>query len=301
MTSRHNISQADKIFQGEAQLPGYEAGKLGVESVQLFKWSPRGAVALALAGVVAAGGTPVLNANWGGPTGLYQMQFSSGQVVTALLTNGATTVGMYNAPPVRGQTLGPAASVLSAITATTTLLDAPPQAGSANAYSLTQAILANANALLNGALAGVPDVPRNVVGAWTTNATVTVTGTDYYGQPQTETQGPAAVFTGKKAFATVTSITTDTGITAATFGTGNVLGLPFRIWKGDVLAARMNEASENGTIVPGDVTDPATASTGDVRGTYTPTTAPDGTKILSVLFKVYSRSTNVGAFGVAPK
>lgn len=73
----------------------------------------------------------------------------------------------------------------------------------------------------------VLDVPRNVVAAWTTNAVLTITGKDEYGDVIVESSaGGSATFTGKKAFKEVTSIATDTNITGLTVGTGDVLGLP---------------------------------------------------------------------------
>jgi hypothetical protein len=73
----------------------------------------------------------------------------------------------------------------------------------------------------------VLDVPRNVVAAWTTNAVLTITGKDEYGDVMVEASaGGGATFTGKKAFKTITNIDTDTSITALTVGTGDVLGLP---------------------------------------------------------------------------
>jgi len=83
-----------------------------------------------------------------------------------------------------------------------------------------------AAAIAAAALAGTLDVPRNIVAAWTTSATLTITGTDEYGNTIVESSSAGTSFTGKKAFKTVTNVATDTNITGLTVGTGDVLGLP---------------------------------------------------------------------------
>lgn len=142
---------------------------------------------------------------------------------------------------------------------------------------------------INGALAsgGVAtfDVPRNVVAAWTTSAKLTITGTDEYGNTIVETTASAGTsHTGKKAFKTVTSVVPDTNITGATVGTGDVLGLPFFLpGTGYVLQELEDGAAPTaGTFVAG-VTSAATATTGDVRGTWDPNTALDGAKDFDLL------------------
>jgi hypothetical protein len=64
-------------------------------------------------------------------------------------------------------------------------------------------------------------------------------------------------------------------------GFSNRFGLPYRVSKvleelvdGTLLAPT--------TVLQGDLTDPATASTGDPRGLYTPTTVPDGIKKINI-------------------
>lgn len=84
--------------------------------------------------------------------------------------------------------------------------------------------------VLNGALVvggvAVFDVPRNVVGAWTNAAVLTITGTDVDGNAVVEKSASGTSHTGKKAFKTVTSVTTSATVTGATVGSGVVLGLP---------------------------------------------------------------------------
>lgn len=84
-----------------------------------------------------------------------------------------------------------------------------------------------AAAIAAAALAGTADVPRNVVAAWTGTAVLTITGTDEYGNTIVESSASGTSLTGKKAFKTVTGISSSANITSLTVGTGDVLGLPF--------------------------------------------------------------------------
>lgn len=83
--------------------------------------------------------------------------------------------------------------------------------------------------LSDGALAtsvATFDVPRCVNGAWTNTAILTITGKDVYGKTLVETSASGVVHYGKKAFKTITSVTTNATITGMTLGTSDVLGLP---------------------------------------------------------------------------
>ena len=143
-----------------------------------------------------------------------------------------------------------------------------------------------AGALASGGVATF-DVPRNVVGAWTNTATLTVTGTDEYGNTVVETSGSGTSMAGKKAFKTVTSVVPSANITSATVGTGDVLGLPvFLSGTGMVLQELEDGAVPTaGTLVAG-VSSVATATTGDVRGTYDPNSAADGSKSFQLIVAV---------------
>lgn len=178
----------------------------------------------------------------------------------------------------------------------------------ANNIALSQSSIANA-LTLNGALAaaGVAtlDVCRNVVAAWTATAIMTVTGTDYYGAPQTEVSASGTSFTGNKTFKTITAVTFNGAVTAATVGTGVKIGLPYLIGKNgisDVLVDNLPDSTY--TTVVGDQTSPATSATGDVRGTVTFTTAPNSAHAYYINLRVYDRTGGVdgktGAFGVTP-
>ena len=172
-----------------------------------------------------------------------------------------------------------------------------PAAASSTALVTSQALTA---ASTTGAtlVTNTLDVPRNVVAAWTTSAKITVTGTDVYGQTLTESMASAGTsFTGNKAFKTVTKIVTDTDITGLTAGTGTKLGLPFFLPSTGHVIARMESgaAVTNGTLVAGAATAASTSTTGDVRGTFAPNTAPDG----SVTYTVIAAVPDPGFRGVA--
>lgn len=299
--SRQNLSRANQLYAGRASYGPYAGGNPGYQCILMARFKPVGARAAAFTGALAAGATSgTLSGAWGGASGIYPITFSDGEVLNGIFTNGATTCQFLPASfPQEITTTGPyggTGALANAVTATISVGGQPPVVGVANFYSVSAAIGAGAAAVL---AATTPDVARNVIGAWTTASTVTVTGTDIYGQPQTEAQTGAA-FTGKKAFASIASIVSSAAITAATFGTGNVLGLPFTVESGDMALAAFNDAADAGTLVPADTTYPATSATGDVRGTYAPGGVLNGSKFLSVLFTPRDPATQVGTFGVPP-
>lgn len=143
-----------------------------------------------------------------------------------------------------------------------------------------------------------------LVASGASTATVTVKGKDYWGQPMTEafTANGATIVQGKKAFKYIDSVTwTATASTTINLGTGAKFGLPYRM---DVALSETTDgvAAAAGTLVTPDLTDPATATTGDPRGLYTPTTTPDGTKFLSAFFypnRNINTNGNGGLMGLA--
>lgn len=148
-----------------------------------------------------------------------------------------------------------------------------PDVADDNGVAASQSVAEDAAFSLNGALVvdgeAVFDVPRNVVAAWTTNAQITVTGEDEYGNVVVEQSSAATTsLTGKKAFKKVTSVTSDTAITSATVGTGDVLGLPVFVERvGSILTELKNGVAIpnvggkvvylTGTILEADVDTPA--------------------------------------------
>ena len=214
-------------------------------------------------------------------------------------------------PGVIGQGVGPMGR--------TTYFDIVPATLSATAVCAAQAVAAAGNATINGAsaTAGVAtfDYARAVSivtsNSGNTTQTVTVTGTDYYGQAQTETltcNGTTTV-NGKKAFVTITQVAVSASLTGnLSVGNTDIFGLPYRVtdagylfrtgWAGAV-------ADNAGTFVAADTTSPATATTGDVRGTFTPSTSANGSRRLvigMIMTSVQSgpNATQTSAIGVTP-
>jgi hypothetical protein len=146
----------------------------------------------------------------------------------------------------------------------------------------------NTTAVIGGALAsgGVAtfDVPRNVVGAWTGTATITITGADEYGVAMTETSASGTSHAGKKAFKTVTGVESSGSITSATIGSGDVLGLPVALSQVGLCVAELEDGIDAtaGTLVKA-AGAAATATTGDVRGTYDANSAADGAKAFTLI------------------
>jgi hypothetical protein len=153
-------------------------------------------------------------------------------------------------------------------------------------------------------------IARNIritSGGVDTGITFTVSGYDLYGYPMTETITGASggIAAGKKAFKFVTAIV-QSGAVASTMsvGTGDVFGLPLlsSFW-GDVSiiwnAAWVTAATGYVAAV---TTSPATATTGDVRGTYAVQgAASDGTRRLMLYVSPSVANIalgNVGMFGV---
>jgi len=199
------------------------------------------------------------------------------------------------------------------------IFDIVPATKSATAVCAAQAIAGAANATINGASAsgGVAtlDVARAVnvdsSGAGDTTQTVTVTGTDYWGQAQTETialNGTTAV-AGKKAFKTITNVAVSAALAGnLTVGSEDIFGLPYRVTDAGYLLRTgwANAVADNaGTFVAAD-TATATATTGDVRGTFAPTgSAADGARRLVIAIGLTAiqagpNATQTGAIGVTP-
>jgi len=170
-----------------------------------------------------------------------------------------------------------------------------------------QTLAAAGNATLNGALASggtvTLDVPRNVVvdAAGAATAVLTITGTDIYGIPMSEAitlNGTTAV-AGKKAFRTITRIAASAAATDFFVGTGDIFGLPIRAnTRNYVLTAWNGAFVTTGTFTAADAT-AATTTTGDVRGTFAPADAADGTKRLTLWVFVFDDDTQTGLYGVA--
>jgi hypothetical protein len=143
-----------------------------------------------------------------------------------------------------------------------------------------------------------------------TNRDVTITGFDYYGQPMSEVIATGTVqsttVSGKKAFFQIASATISGALGATiAIGTTDLLGIPLRVTDGGYICHvgwNNSFAIDGGTLVVAS-TVTATTTTGDVRGTFDPSSATDGIKRLVVgimlpAIAVGPNATRVGALGV---
>jgi hypothetical protein len=154
------------------------------------------------------------------------------------------------------------------------------------------------------------DVPRAVqVNCATTARAFTISGYDIYGQTMSEVITVATAGTGvsgAKAFFQITQVAIAGSATTCTVGTTDVLGCPIRVTDfGYIQHIGYNNtlADAAGTFVNAVQTNPATTTTGDVRGTYTPASATDGIKRLVMSIAVPGiacgpNATRLGALGV---
>jgi hypothetical protein len=183
-----------------------------------------------------------------------------------------------------------------------------------SAFTLTAGTSVKAVTLNNGSIGYALDLPRALIitigtGTIASN-TITISGYDYYGQAMSEAIATgttqSTTVSGKKAFYIVTSITT-TGAVGGTVavGTTDILGLPLRVFDGGYIAHvgwNNSFAIDSGTFVAA-VTATATTTTGDVRGTFVPSSATDGIKrlIIGILLPgiaVGPNAVRLGALGV---
>lgn len=186
-------------------------------------------------------------------------------------------------------TAGAAALALTAATGVTTLVDS------------------------TGTTRYVLDIPRAVSLTSTGNISAvnfTVKGYDAYGQPMTATlAGPNNnTVNTLKAFMSVISITASAAVgTNTSAGTSDIFGLPVYVPDAGyiVKAGWAGALAQNaGTLAIADATSPATAATGDVRGTFAQaTSASNGTRRLVLTIALAGticgpEATRLGALGV---
>jgi hypothetical protein len=123
-------------------------------------------------------------------------------------------------------------------------------------------------------------------GAATTN--VTVYGWDYLGQPVAEsfTLNGATPVAGNKCFKSFSYATFGaTGATTINIGTGAKLGLPYKTLRA-VYEVANGALVAAGTLQAPSLTDPATSTSTDPRGAYTPTTTLNGVNVISGAFNM---------------
>jgi len=180
--------------------------------------------------------------------------------------------------------------------------------------ALTAGSFVTSVVLNNGSTVLQLDCPRAVSivsGTGTlTNRNVTITGYDYYGQPMSEVIATGTVqsttVNGKKAFYQIASATISGALGATiAIGTTDVFGIPVRVTDGGYICHvgwAGGFALDTGTFVAA-ATATATTTTGDVRGTFDPSSAADGIKrlVLGIMLPAIAvgpNATRVGALGV---
>lgn len=157
-------------------------------------------------------------------------------------------------------------------------------------------------------------ISRNILissNANDTSGTFTVRGYDIYGFPLSEsitgangTSGTASIASGLKAFKYIASVTPAGTLnsTGVSVGVGDVIGLPIRADRYTELQINVGNTSIiTGTGFTAAVTTTATATSGDVRGTYGLQTSSNG--VLRLVVKQAPLPSNVasstGIVGVA--
>jgi hypothetical protein len=143
-----------------------------------------------------------------------------------------------------------------------------------------------------------------------TSKNVTISGYDVYGQPMSEVIATgttqSTTVNGKKAFFQVASATIsgNPGATVA-LGTTEILGLPVRCFDAGYIARAgwAGALAEDGGTFVAAVTTAATTTSGDVRGTYVPSSSPNGSRrlVMGILLPgiaVGPNATRQGALGV---
>lgn len=191
------------------------------------------------------------------------------------------------------------------------IYEVTPAAAVTNGIAASQAVSGASNLTLNGSLvtAGVAvfDIARTVQAVSTvgtdTTQTLTFTGTDFYSVPvvETVTMNGTNIVQGLKAFKTVNRVASSGSFGGSvTAGSGDKFGIPFRINKKGSLQAFWDNTWNNasGTTTIAVTTTPATATTGDVRGTYTTATASDATRTLAFWVYMDDVDSNNGLYGV---
>ena len=106
---------------------------------------------------------------------------------------------------------------------------------------------------------------------------------------ETITGANAGTANGAKAWKYISGITHSGSVAGTlTIGTQDVIGLPFQSLRFGRLAINYNNAAitANTGFTAAVVTSPATATTGDVRGTYALQSASDGTKTIQVFITI---------------
>jgi hypothetical protein len=230
-----------------------------------------------------------------------------------VITGGTNYYGDNNLPPWgRGMQMAPVWGMsVQPITSGATLLATSQTPAGAGALTLTAGTGVTTKTI-GGTLYYFLDVVPHCVTVTTLGdehtITMTVTGLDFYYQVQTQTQAlPSSATTGAtlKSFLAVSSVTVSAATAAAiTIGFNDTIGLPYVVGDKTLItrvAWNNTLAQDTGTLTVADTTSPATASTGDVRGTYVPSTgAADGSKRLTICGFMVNPDKDSTLLGVTP-
>jgi len=124
----------------------------------------------------------------------------------------------------------------------------------------------------------------SLVASGTNTTVVQVYGADYLGQNIREdvTMTSATPVNTKKAFKYVDTVVCPANAGTISVGWATGLGLPYKTIRAEYEIVNGLVAAA-GTLVAAVLTDPQTATTGDPRGTYVPTTALNGVNVISVV------------------
>jgi hypothetical protein len=174
-----------------------------------------------------------------------------------------------------------------------------------NGQSIATAVTVQA---ANMALSVFPEVyGRNLtyVASGASTAIVVTDGYDYLGQPTSEqvTLNGATPVVGTKCFKAIRQMAF--GATAATtvnVGVGTRFGLPYKALKVEWETSDGALVGTTGTLTAPDLSDPATAATGDPRGSFVPNTAPNGSRLITAAFDFVNdvnAANNGGLHGIA--
>jgi hypothetical protein len=175
-----------------------------------------------------------------------------------------------------------------------------------SAQSIAAAGSLQAASLLNAATVDAP-YGRNLtfVLSGAGAGTLIVDGWDYLGQAMSESAAyngatPVAM---KKAFKYIRQVTwTLVASTTINVGVGSQLGLPYKAIKVWTEEASGVPVGSVGALTSPDITDPATLSTGDPRGTFLATTTLNGVTVISATFEFandINAANNGGFHGLA--
>ena len=213
------------------------------------------------------------------------------------------------------QGVGPMGRVYIWDTAPLTLqaagLSASATPGAAGNLTLVAGTGVTSRVRADGTTEYVLDTPRcvTVTAAGANTSTFTIFGYDQYGQAMSQLIAAPSTSTvaTTKAFKSATRIAISAAAgSAITAGFNDKLGLPVRVTDvGYVTSVKWAAtlAADTGTFVAADTTSPATTSTTDVRGCYTPSSAANGTRRLVMTIAlpaiaVGPNATRAGAAGV---